>query len=92
MGIFKKTEVTTKPDPPRVVSDYDKKWMRFSYDRWRHHYDSMLLSIEIGDQSETQTNILIRRSADAADEALRLEELRWGRAVLDSEVISPEKR
>jgi len=81
MSIFRDKEKAGKPSP--TISEYEQKWHRFSYDRWRTHYDSFLLEVDVESCDASAINRLIQKAADAADEALRLEQERWGRTTLE---------
>ncbi len=78
--------IFSKPKPEKVaptVSNYDEQWQRFSYGRWRTHYDSFLLEVDVESSGPHEINSIIQKAADAADEALRIEQERWGRTVLE---------
>lgn len=78
MTIFKKKNAK-KP----LVSDIDKEWAAYSYKRWKEFYGQFLYDIEVTDQSKESVYKSIQCAADAADEALRLEEERWTRGVME---------
>ena len=69
---------------PRTVPAIDRKWFAYSTRRWTQVFDAFLCDVDLEDSQE-QINRLLQRAADSADEALRVQEQRWGRYMVEAE-------
>jgi hypothetical protein len=60
----------------------ERRWQQHSYNCWKDHFSRFLCEIPSSECSEGELKRLIGIAALAADEALRLEQERWGRTAL----------